>query len=75
VSHQFHGGAQANSATTIVPAHRTHAQTRKPVDGEADGLPQPSDCYLIMSAPILQISASWSPVPPLQPIAPMSLPP
>jgi len=48
------------------PSLRVHPQTREPVDGEADGLPQPRDCYLIMSAPILQISASWSPVPPLR---------
>lgn len=31
--------------------------------------------YLIMSAPALQATPSWSPVAPLQPIAPMILPP
>ena len=31
--------------------------------------------YFMRSAPTLQINASWSPVPPLQPIAPISLPP
>src|SRR3954454_3426686 len=31
--------------------------------------------YFTRSAPILHTAASWSPVPPLQPIAPISLPP
>ena len=31
--------------------------------------------YFTSSAPALQAAASWSPVPPLQPMAPMILPP
>ena len=31
--------------------------------------------YFTRSAPALQAAASWSPVPPLQPTAPISLPP
>lgn len=42
--------------------------------GLAAGSFSESASYLTMSAPTLQMAASWPPVPPLQPIAPMTLP-